>query len=694
MPNRLVDATSPYLLQHSDNPVDWYPWGEAALERARREDRPLLLSIGYASCHWCHVMAHESFEDADIAALMNERFVCVKVDREERPDIDAVYMNAVQAMTGSGGWPLTVVATPDGSPFFGGTYFPPDDRWGRPSFRRVLEAVSEAWALRRDEVEQAARSMDERLQALGAPFAPADGHGRGAAPGALAERALTALAAAHDARAGGFGGAPKFPPHSALRFLLGRPEASALAMATTTLDAMADGGIHDQLGGGFARYSVDEHWDVPHFEKMLYDNAQLLALYAEAHRRTGDARYAEVAAGIVTWLGREMRSPEGGLASSLDADSEGEEGRFYSWTAEEVRAAAGADAPLVERVYGVRTPGAFEGRNVLRVSAPLTRAAEALGLEPVEAAAGLERARAALLTAREERPRPALDDKVLTSWNGLALRGLALAGAWLGSDEALAMARGVVVFLRRAMWREGRLLHAYRAGHAHVEGLLEDYAYLGLGLLELHRVTLEPDLLAWAFELAEVVRRDFEDDGGGFYATSVRAERLLVRPRSLADAAVPSDNAAAAELLAQLARLGGDEALVQAAARAVAPLAEVMGSHPQAFASALQVGALLERPPREVVLVGDPEADDTGALLRAWRRRSDPTVEAVLVRGPDDPVTARVPWAQGRSRLDGRATVYVCEAGACRLPVTEVEAFERELDAIGLAPLPIPPPSG
>ena len=699
MPNRLADATSPYLLQHSDNPVDWLPWGEEAFVLARESDRPVLLSIGYAACHWCHVMAHESFEDEGVAAFMNERFVCVKVDREERPDVDAVYMNAVQAMTGSGGWPLTVVLTPDAAPFFGGTYFPSEPRWGQPSFRQVLEEVSAAWRERRGEVEEASRTLHEHLRVLEAPYGPSSAAGT-ATPDprvdaeAASALAMRALAGSFDGAHGGFGGAPKFPPHGVLRFLLARNDRRALAMAATTLDAMADGGIHDQLGGGFARYSVDARWGVPHFEKMLYDNAQLLQLYAEGYRRTGMPRYAAVAEGIVGWLAREMRTAEGALCSSLDADSEGEEGRFYTWTTREVEAVCGDDAALAARVYGVRAPGPFEGRNVLRVAEPLSVAAAALDLDPDEAGARLQRARRALAAARDDRPRPASDDKVLTSWNGLALTGLADAARLLGSERALGMAQDVVRFVRTHLWREGRLLHVWRRGNAHVEGLLEDYAYLGLGLLALHRVTLEPPLLELALDLAAVVRRDFEADGGGFYATSRHAERLLVRPRSLVDASVPSDNAAAAELLARLARLTGEDALAASAERAVRPLDDAMGRHPQAFASSLTVRRILAEPPREVVLVGDPGDPATVALTDAWRRRADPSVAALLVSGPDDALARRCPLTRGRDRVRGRATAYVCRAGACRLPVDDAAAFERELDAIDLAPLPAPPVAG
>jgi len=689
MANRLAGATSPYLLQHADNPVDWYPWGEEAFERARREDRPVLLSIGYASCHWCHVMAHESFEDEAVARTMNERFVNVKVDREERPDVDAIYMNAVQAMTGAGGWPLTVVVTPDGEPFFGGTYFPPRDRWGQPAFRRVLEAVSQAWRERRDEVAQAAGRIGERLRVLESPF-PAGGEDalEPDVEGMLSG-AVEALGRAFDGRHGGFGDAPKFPPHGALRLLLARPEPEARRMALVTLEAMAAGGIHDHVGGGFARYSVDAEWHVPHFEKMLYDNGQLLSRYAEAYARTANPRFAEVAHGIVGWLAREMVAPGGGLASSLDADSEGGEGRFYTWSEADLDAAlaavpaagdaAAGVAALFKRVYGVRTPGTFEGRNVLRRVEDPAAAAGAVGIDPSEAEALVRRACDDLRLRRERRPRPALDDKVLASWNGLALAGLADAARLLGSREALRLARGVAAFARAELWREGRLLHAARGGEAHVEGLLEDYAYLGLGLLALHRVTLEPELLLWALRLAELIRSDFEDQAGGFYSTSARGERLLVRPRGLADASVPADNAAAAELLVGLARLTGDDALQAAGRRAVAPLQAAAGQHPQAFASTLMVWALLAEPPREVVLVGDPQGEDTAALKAVWRRYGDASVAALLVSGPQDPLARRSPLAAARDRLEGRATAYVCEAGACRLPTADPETFARQL---------------
>ncbi len=709
MPNALGRATSPYLLQHANNPVEWFEWGPEARRRAADLDRPLFISIGYASCHWCHVMAHESFEDEATARFLNEHYVSVKVDREERPDVDAVYMGAVQAMTGSGGWPLSVIATPQGVPFFGGTYFPPVDRPGMPSFGRVLRALAQAWRERRDEVEASAASLRAGLVSLGAPPAgagtvsaasaaaepaPARGDPAVAAPETEVERqaaaALDALAATFDAADGGFGGAPKFPPHGALRFLLRRPEERARSMATAVLDAMADGGIWDHLGGGFHRYSVDGSWRVPHFEKMLYDNAQLLQRYAEAFALTRRERYREVGRGIVAWLAREMRVSDGGFASALDADSEGDEGRFYVWDAAEVDAIAAGDAGLARSAFGIREVGELDGRNVLRRAAGPEELAP--GRDPDETAARLAGVRQRLLGARERRVRPAQDDKVLASWNGLALAALADAARLLGDGEALAMARANAEFLRRNLWRGGRLFHAWRAGSARIEGLLEDYAYVGLGLLALYRVTLEGGALAWAIDLGDAVVERFEDvDGGGFFSTSADlhdADALPVRPRSFVDAAVPSDNAAAAELLARLARVTGRERYLEAAERALALLGDAPARYPQAFASTLVTRDLLAAAPVELVLLGAPGESDTRALREVWLERAREDVAVLALADADDPLAARSALAAGRQRLAGRATAYLCRGGACRLPVTEASDLARQLDEAGLTPLP------
>src|SRR5690606_34748771 len=544
--NRLEEELSPYLRQHAHNPVDWYPWGEEALERARTAQRPILLSIGYSACHWCHVMAPESFEDPAIASLMNDNFVNVKVDREERPDVDAVYMSAVQALTGSGGWPLTVFLTPEGEPFYGGTYFPPSDRGGTPSFRRVLTSLAQAWRDRREEVTSSAAQISEHLKSLETTFG-ADAGPVADVPALLAQ-ALATLSASEDA-AGGFGGAPKFPPHAALALLLDSDDQAAIAMAERTLDAMASGGLHDHLGGGFFRYGVDRHWRLPHFEKMLYDNAQLLSAYSRAALVTADgSRHRQVAGRIIEWLEREMMVPastdsqadapwlaaadETAYFTALDADSEGEEGRFYAWTEPEFLAvvtaaeerlahdaAPGSLSPaqvaaLAATHYGVTAAGTFEGGNVLYIARSAPELAHELGVPSEEVGRALARANAALFAHRAARVRPATDDKVVTSLNGLLLSALSDAGRLLGVAPALANAKRLATFLRRHQWQRGRLLHVWRQGEARVEGLLEDYAFLGLGLLAYHRATFDTWALTWAFDLADQCQSRFADRAG------------------------------------------------------------------------------------------------------------------------------------------------------------------------------------
>ncbi len=701
--NELGGETSPYLRQHAANPVAWLPWGEAAFERAEREDKPILLSVGYSACHWCHVMAHESFEDPATAEQMNRDFVCVKVDREERPDVDAVYMAAVQAMTGHGGWPMTVVLTPDGRPFFGGTYFPKTARYGQPAFRTVLTSLADAWANRREEVEAAAEGATRAIEAMQRAVerrrstdadGPADD--RAAAAPAL-ERARWALRAAFDAQHAGFGGAPKFPPHGALRFLLRQRDEELRAMAVRTLEAMAAGGIYDQLGGGFARYSVDAIWRVPHFEKMLYDNALLLGAYAEAAARTDDARARRVALETAGFLLRELRAPGGAFFSALDADSEGEEGRFYTWTAEAFDAAAGPDAALARTRFGVRASGDLEGKNVLHLAATVDEAAARHGVDPDDARRRLGRARERLLAARATRVRPGLDDKVLASWNGLALGGLAEAGRLLARPDLTEAARDAAAFLRRELWRPGdgqrpgRLWHVWHADvGARVEGLLEDYAYLGLGLLALYRSTFEPRWLRWALELGTAIEARFADPEGGYFSTADDPERagaadaLVVRPKDRYDAATPGASNAAAQLLLRLARITGRSSREASAVRAVAPMLEAVAERPTGFASALQTLEEALAPPLEVLLVG-PADDDAMRALVGVLSRPLPFVAVARIDDADDPLAQEIAWAQGRGRVDGRPTAYVCSAGTCRLPVTDPEALERELAAVGAA---------
>ena len=677
--NRLQHESSPYLRQHEDNPVDWHPWGADARERAAREDKPLLISIGYASCHWCHVMAHESFEDPRTAELMNDAFVNVKIDREERPDVDAVYMAAVQAMTGSGGWPLTVVATPEGEPFFGGTYFPPDERHGRPSFRRVLQALADAWANRRREVLESAASMRQHLGRLERLGGEREALGEG-----LFEQALAALAHQADPVHGGFGGAPKFPPHATLRFLLRRDEPEARQMAELALDRMAQGGIYDQVGGGFARYAVDGSWTVPHFEKMLYDNAQLVSRYAVAYARWGTDADRRVVEETVAWADRELLLPGGGYASSLDADSEGEEGRFYVWTAAAFDAALGADAPLGRAWFGVTASGNFEGRNVLTARADPAEVQERFGLDEEELADRVARLRERLLEVRAERVRPALDDKILTSWNGLMVGALADAGRFLDRPDMVDRAGGVADFVRDRLADGSRLWHVYGTdaqgqGRAKVQGILEDYAYLGLGLLQLYRATFEPRWLTWALDLSEAVMTHFHDaDGGGFYTTPDDGEGLLVRPKEPHDAATPGASAAAAELVARCAHLTGRDDLREAAAQATEPFVAGMRGQPTGFGTLLVVADLLASPPREVAIVG-PRRDAATRALLAELRRPLPRVLLAQAEGRGDPLAERVPVLRDRTPVEGVPAAYVCEGGACRLPTTEPAELARQL---------------
>ncbi|MGH2978649.1 MAG: thioredoxin domain-containing protein [Solirubrobacterales bacterium] len=668
--NRLADETSPYLLQHADNPVDWYPWGEEALERARQMDRPILLSIGYAACHWCHVMERESFEDPETAALMNERFVSIKVDREERPDLDAIYMDAVQAMTGQGGWPLNVFTDPEGVPFYGGTYFPPEPRHGMPSFRQVLEGVAEAWRTRRDEIRTSAPRTVEGLSAA-ARVRPSD---EDPSP-AVIDEAERNLAAQFDPNFGGFGGAPKFPPASALEFLMGRmaepagdeaKAAQAGKIVTTTLEHMAQGGIYDQVGGGFARYSVDAHWLVPHFEKMLYDNALLARAYLHAWQLTGRDLFRRVCEETLDWALREMRGPEGGFYSALDADSEGEEGRFYVWTEAELREVLGDDAPPVLAHWGVDRGPNFEGRSILHVAGG--------EIEPQV----LERARRALYEVRSRRVWPGLDDKRLVAWNALMIAVLADAGAVLGRadylDEARDCARFVLEEMRDA---GGRLLRTYKDGRAALNAYLEDHAFLVEALLGLYEGTFETRWFTEARALAETMIERFGSPEGGFFDTSTDHEALIVRPRSFEDHPIPSGNSSAAYGLERLTAFTGERSYEDRAAGVFRILQQAAARHPQAFGHLLQALRFHFGPRREVALVGD----SLDELVAALRSRFRPTAVAAGMRPGDSETQEAVPLLRGREPVDGRPAAYVCQNFVCRLPVTEPAELERELAA-------------
>jgi len=674
--NRLAQETSPYLRQHADNPVDWYGWGEAAFAKARAEDKPILLSVGYSACHWCHVMAHESFEDEATAKLMNEHFVNVKVDREERPDVDAVYMSAVQAMTGHGGWPMTVVMTPEGKPFFGGTYFPSEDRYGQPSFKRVLTSLADAWQNRRNEVLESAQSATQYLQRL------SDLGGEGELESDILTEAVTTLMSRFDPRHGGFGAAPKFPPHSTLRFLLQRPANETLSrqMAETTLQKMALGGIYDHLGGGFARYSVDAIWLVPHFEKMLYDNAQLVQRYAEAYQLTHKPLYRQVVEETLAWVTREMTSDEGGFYSALDADSEGEEGKFYVWTEAEVDALLGDDAPLAKAYFDVSSTGNFEGKSILNPKQSAEEVAKQFDLSLDELAERVTHIKRVLFEERETRIRPGLDDKVLTSWNGLMLAAFADAGRVLGRQDYLDIATENAEFVRDKLYQDGRFLHSYKDGAAKITGLLEDYTYYGLGLLALHRATLDEQWFLWALELADTITRHFHDaEKGGFFSTPDDGESLIIRPKNYFDSPNPGENAAAAELLLTLSHFTDNRAWETLAAETIRPMTEAMRKQPSGFGTLLFVLEKHLSPSQEIAVVGSRDSEDTQALLSELHTHFLPHTVIALAESATAPIVEKITFLQEREQVEGKPTVYVCENSACKLPVTTVAGLREQL---------------
>ncbi|MCI0397983.1 MAG: thioredoxin domain-containing protein [Chloroflexi bacterium] len=677
MSNRLANETSPYLLQHAGNPVAWYPWGEEALRKAREENKPILLSIGYAACHWCHVMAHESFEDAETAAFMNEHFVNVKVDREERPDLDSIYMNAVVAMTGQGGWPMTVVLTPDGEPFFGGTYFPRTPRYGMPSFKQVLGQLARAWQERREEIAENATQVSQHLSRL----ATLEGQANTLSEG-LFQRALAVLERNFDGRKGGFGRAPKFPQAMAIEFLLRRHQQSgdqqALPMAELTLEQMAYGGMYDQVGGGFARYSTDDEWLVPHFEKMLYDNGLLARAYLHAWRVTGRPLYRRIVEETLDWMLREMRHPDGGFYSSLDADSEGEEGRFYVWEPAEIRQILGDEARLFMDYYGVSEGGNWEGKNILHVSRSLEEVAGASGLGEAEAREKLAAARQKMYAARARRVWPGLDDKVLTAWNGLALAALAEAGRDLDRPDYTQAAVQNAEFLYQTMRQaDGRLRRTWKAGvEARYNAYLEDYAYLADALLALYQNTFEERWFRWAGELTGIMMAHFQDEAnGGFFDTSDDHEALIYRPKDLQDNATPSGNAMAAYVLLQLSLYTGNGDYWDVAEKMVSALYGAMAQYPTGFAHWLCAATFILGRPREVAIAGDPAAADTAALVDTVFAAYRPHL--VVAVGDDG---THIPLLAGRERRNGRATAYVCYRFACQAPVTTAEELAEQLE--------------
>ena len=689
MPNRLSRETSPYLRQHADNPVDWYPWGEEAFARARAEDKPILLSVGYSACHWCHVMAHESFENPATAAVMNDLFVNIKVDREERPDVDTIYMDAVQGMTGSGGWPMTMFLTPNGDPFYGGTYFPPTARHGLPAFAELLRAVADAYHSRPDEVANVAAQTRARLATsslLRAPAADAE------LTADLLDTAINWLAEDHDARNGGFGGAPKFPQPMALDFLLRQHArtgaAQPLEIARFTLHTMAEGGMYDQIGGGFHRYSTDRFWLVPHFEKMLYDNALLVPTYLHAWQLTGDDFFRRIAVETLDWVLRDMTDPAGGFYSTLDADSEGVEGKFYVWTPDELDALLGPDdARLVAAYWDVTRAGNFEGKNILHVGEPVMAVAANTGATPEAIHAAVARARPILRAARERRVWPGRDEKVLTAWNGLMIRAFAEAAVLLDRSDYRDAAEHAATFALTTLRQGDRLLRTYKDGQAKLNGYLEDYAFLADGLLALYDATFDPHWLDEARALARTMVAQFWDDGaqyddtqtaGGFYDTARDHETLIARPRSLTDNAVPAGNSVAVQVLQRLAALDDVPDYDDKATQVLQSLRDGMSRHPLAFGRLLAALDFAVATPREVVLVGAVDVPEFIALSHVLRSAFRPNL-VIAHRSPDADDAALPPLLQGRTLVDGTATAYVCEAYACQLPVTTPEAFAAQL---------------
>jgi uncharacterized protein YyaL (SSP411 family) len=679
MPNRLFNETSPYLLQHADNPVDWYPWGAEALEKARAENKPIFLSIGYAACHWCHVMAHESFEDPQTAQMMNEAFVNIKVDREERPDLDGIYMNAVVSMTGHGGWPMSVFLTPEGEPFYGGTYFPPARRYGMPSFREVLHSVAQAWNTEREEILRVSADLRQSLQQSG---------GWGTQPGALRpqvlEQAAQALLKNYDWRMGGWGSAPRFPQPMAIEFLLmqaARGTERALDAATHALQIMHRGGLYDVVGGGFHRYSTDDLWLVPHFEKMLYDNGQLALVYLHAYQATGAAAFGQVCTETLDFILREMTHPEGGFYSSLDADSEGVEGKYYVWTPDEIAAALPDPdiLALIRRVYTITEPGNFEHRNILQRNDDLNRLATTLGMNEETLIDQLTAAHHKLYAAREERVRPATDDKVLVAWNALALRAFAQAARTLNRTDYLAAAQKNADFLLRALYSGGRLLRAWRNGAARHNAVLEDHAGLILALLDLYQSDADPRWFQAALQLAEDMQVHFRDPRGGYFDTREDQQDLITRPKELQDNAVPSGNALAALALLELAAFDDRGEWHSIAEEMIASLQEVMVKYPTAFGFWLQAADFAAGPVRQIALVGQPDRPETAALLEEiWRKYRPRTV--VALANPKAAQGYRPGLLRDRPMQGDTTTVYVCEGFTCNFPVTSVEELRRQLE--------------
>ena len=677
--NRLIHETSPYLLQHAHNPVDWYPWGDEAFAKAKEENKPVLLSVGYSACHWCHVMERESFENEQIATVMNNLFVNIKVDREERPDVDEVYMIAVQMLTGRGGWPMTMFLTPERQPFYGGTYFPPEDRHGMPGFPRVLQGVAQAY---RDKPQDVQKSVDQILSALNR-MSHSEDHKHALEPEFIG-KAADQIASAYDPQNGGLGRAPKFPNPGAYELFLRHYHQEKtqrfLDMVTHTITKMAEGGIYDHLGGGFHRYSVDEKWLVPHFEKMLYDNAQLVRILAQLFRATGNEFFKRVMEDTLDYLLREMLHSEGGFYSTQDADSEGEEGKFFVWSAAEIDHVLGEeDGAIFARIYDVTEMGNFEGKNILHPVLTLDQAARLFKKTPDQIETLVRNAKQKLFEAREKREKPFRDEKIITSWNGLMLSGLAEALKISSKPNVLFAANRTIDLVFTKLFHDGLLLHTYKDGKAKQLGFLDDYAFLALGLLDFYEAAFDRSALQRATELTEIMVREFWDSkGGGFFYTGNSHEQLISRAKPVFDASVPSGNAKAIELLLRMYHLTGREDFLSKAETVLRSYSDAMESQPFGFAHMLCALDFYLRKPKEVVLVGNPEESKTAELLAAINSIYTPNMTLQLV-APEQPLEAISPLLAGKTQIAGRARAYVCHDHTCSAPVTDTAELKSLL---------------
>ena len=679
--NRLIHETSPYLLQHAHNPVDWYPWGDEAFEKARRENKPVLLSIGYSACHWCHVMEHESFENEKIAALMNQLFVSIKVDREERPDLDEIYMSAVQMLTGRGGWPMTMFLTPEGKPFYGGTYFPPEDRQGMAGFPRVLLGVSQAYRERPEDVEKSVAQILGALERMAESRETTKDLSKSII-GDGAEK----VARAYDAEYGGLGQAPKFPNAGVYELFLRHYAASGnkrfLDMVVHTLTKMAQGGIYDHLGGGFHRYSVDARWLVPHFEKMLYDNTQLVRSYAHAYTVTREPLFRSVVEETVSYLLREMLHSEGGFYATQDADSEGEEGKFFVWTEDEINRVIGAeDGSIFCRMYDVGEPGNFEGKSILHPILAVEQASKLFRKEPAEITSLVARAKQKLFAEREKRVKPFRDEKIITAWNGLALSGLAAAIKISDNSACVDAAQRTVDFIFTKMFRDGFLLHTYKDGRAKLLGYLDDYAFMAVGLLDLYEALFDRAYLNRAVELGDIMLREFWDErNGGFFYTGKSHEQLISRAKPIFDASIPSGNAMATQLLLRLYHFTGDNRHRARADKVLRSYYDSMESQPFGFAHLLCALDAYVQGTKEIVIVGEPADAAVKQLIAEVDSIYLPN-KVVQIAAPATPLAEISPLLQGKTQVDGRATAYVCQNFTCSAPVTSASELRDLLES-------------